>query len=33
MILARIPWRDIGKVAETAIEGATVLMKWVKSKW
>lgn len=33
MILARIPWKEIGKAAEAALEGASVLMKWVKSKW
>jgi len=33
MILARVPWRDIGKAVEIALEGASILMKWIKSKW
>ncbi len=33
MILARLPWREIGKGVEAALEGASVLMKWIKSKW
>lgn len=32
MILARIPWREIGKAAEAALEGASVLWSWLKSK-
>ncbi|GBE30814.1 hypothetical protein BMS3Bbin04_01850 [bacterium BMS3Bbin04] len=32
MFLARIPWKRIGKIAESALEGASVLWHWLKSK-
>jgi len=32
MFLARIPWRQVGYAVEAALEGASVLWHWLKSK-